>query len=112
MNKMKEELLEISSKLGFISRDNLIEVNDDYYYLWLCELSMWCMLNHNIYVQVNSYHCLGKDKPFGLCVDLLTEEGIWDYGDVGNLEDPNFETYIEALEYGLLESLKIKNKIN
>jgi hypothetical protein len=48
----------------------------------------------NFHVNIESYHCLGKNKPFGLSIDYLHESGKWDYVDYRDDED--FETYEEA----------------
>ena len=72
-------------------------------------LQKWLRDTHNIHIAVDSYHCLGKPKPFGLAIDYLHESGKWDYLDYR--DDSDFETYEEALEKGLVEGLKlIKNE--
>jgi hypothetical protein len=48
----------------------------------------------NFHVNIDSYHCLGKNKPFGLSIDYLHKSGKWDYVDYRDDED--FETYEEA----------------
>ena len=48
----------------------------------------------NFHVNIDSYHCLGKAKPFGLSIDYLHESGKWDYVDYR--DDADFETYEEA----------------
>jgi hypothetical protein len=48
----------------------------------------------NFHVNIDSYHCLGKDKPFGLSIDYLHKSGKWDYVDYR--DDTDFETYEEA----------------
>jgi hypothetical protein len=48
----------------------------------------------NFHVNIDSYHSLSKNKPFGLSIDYLHESGKWDYVDYRDDED--FETYEEA----------------
>lgn len=80
-------------------------LNDMCFYLWLCELKKWLGDSHNIYLEICSYHCLEykKEKPFGVNIDYK-KNGMWDYSD---LNEQNFKTQEEALEYGCYESLKI-----
>lgn len=48
----------------------------------------------NFHVNIDSFHCIGKPKPFGLSIDYLHESGKWDYIDYR--DDNDFETYEEA----------------
>jgi len=74
-------------------------------------LQKWLRDTHNIHITVDSYHCIGRTKPFGLSIDYLHESGKWD-DYVDYRDDTDFETYEEALEKGLVEGLKlIKNEI-
>lgn len=71
-------------------------------------LQKWLRETHNIHITIESYHCLGNDKPFGLGIDAMFD-GVWDY--VAYPGDTNFDTYEDALEIGLIEGLKlIKNE--
>jgi hypothetical protein len=47
----------------------------------------------DFHTSVESYHCLGKDRPFGLGIDHKSN-GIWDYVEYSG--DGNFDTYEEA----------------
>ena len=47
---MTQDLIKESRNKGFMSRNNLVQVNDDYYYLWMCELQKWLRDIYNIVV--------------------------------------------------------------
>jgi len=47
----------------------------------------------DFHTTIESYHCLGNDKPFGLGIDLKVN-GVWDYLDYNG--DSNFDEYEEA----------------
>lgn len=85
---------------GFISRDNLIEVNEDYYYLWLCELQMWLGKQHRVINWVSPYIQYGDIKFNHQYVDLK-RDGFHLWSDENKYETPD-----EALEAGLIEILK------
>lgn len=48
----------------------------------------------NYHVNIDSFHCIGKPKPYGLSIDYLHESGKWGYIDYR--DDNDFETYEEA----------------
>ena len=50
----------------------------------------------NFHAKIESYHSLGKHKPFGLSIDYLHESGKWTYIDHGG--DFDFQTHEEAQE--------------
>jgi hypothetical protein len=70
-------------------------------------LQKWIREVHNIHITIDSYHCLGRSKPFGLSIDYLNESGKWTYADYR--DDTDFEIYEDALEKGLVEGLKLIN---
>jgi len=49
--------------------------------------------DRDFHASVESYHCLGKDRPFGLGIDHKSN-GIWGYVEYSG--DGNFDTYEEA----------------
>lgn len=66
-------------------------------------LQKWLREIHNIQINIGSFHCLGKEKPFSLSIDYTVND-IWTYAE---FDETDFETYEQALEYGLQESLKL-----
>ena len=103
------DLIQLSKEKGFISRDNLIKVNADYKYLWMCELQKWLREVHNIHIVISPIlkEEDGDDaekKSFKLQVsqNYITIDDFFDY-----LEDEDYETYEEALEAGEQEGLKL-----
>lgn len=92
-------IIQLSRDKGFISRDNLIKVNEEYYYLWLCELQKWFRDEHNIYVQIFRNED-GYNKYTWRIDHPLRTHNKWR------------DTYEESLEDGLFETLKlIKNTL-
>ena len=69
---MKEQLINLSKKVGFISVDNLIKVNDSYYYLWMCELQKWLMESHNIYAIPDSTFTMALKTNIGFYSNVFT----------------------------------------
>jgi len=70
-------------------------------------LQRWLREVHNIHISISTYHCLGLENPFGLGIDYQLH-GIWTYADYDGPDQ--FRTYEEALERGLIESLKLINQ--
>ena len=105
---MKQELLQLAKFKGFESRvinksvESVYILNKDlYYYLWMCELQRWLILNHKILVDITvvddwnewSYTITVKD-----CMSPLA------------IVDCSIDTYFTqllALEAGLLNALKL-----
>jgi len=105
------DLVKESRKKGFISHENLIEVNDSYYYLWMHELQKWLR-------DIRHWNII-----------IFNDDGDIEYGNLRyNFElrwilpsfkrkdkksivgEGTYKTYEEALEDGLIEVLKlIKN---
>jgi hypothetical protein len=112
------KLLQLSKEKGFISRDNLIEVNSDYKYLWMCELKKWLRDNHNIHTKVDDF----LDDETGIEWDFeivligtdLDEKGNYtplvSYSMDDNLR--KFKSYEDALEEGLFEALNFCGEKN
>jgi hypothetical protein len=107
---MKEKLIELSEKLGFqtkLYQPDVIHVDDDYYYLWMCELQKWLRNEDKLFISIDFFHDgVGVNK----------EGMFWDYQIAKEIENTCFEvvngeesykTYEKALEKGLFEALKI-----
>jgi predicted patatin/cPLA2 family phospholipase len=102
------KLLQLSKEKGFISRDNLIEVNSDYKYLWMCELKKWLREVHRIDVQVL------RNKPGydEYKVEIYKTDNTNSYIHFWIKEEDYikwFESYEDALEEGLFEALNLVN---
>jgi predicted patatin/cPLA2 family phospholipase len=102
------KLLQLSKEKGFISRDNLIEVNSDYKYLWMCELQKWLREVHRIDVQVL------RNKPGydEYKVEIYKTDNTNSYIHFWIKEEDYikwFESYEDALEEGLFEALNLVN---
>lgn len=99
------DLIKQSREEGFMSKDNLIIVNQSYYYLWMCELQKWLIENHNLYIGI----AITEDRWLVQVFDIESQE------QEENMEFDqcycNNNTYGEALERGLFKALElIKNK--
>lgn len=85
------------------SADNLTRVGDDYYE-FLCptlyEAKKWLRDKHDIDIVVEPEIDENTDKKIGYCFDLYTDFPSVSYSSI-------FETYEEALNAGILESLKL-----
>ncbi|WP_410264981.1 hypothetical protein [Barnesiella intestinihominis] len=85
------------------SSGNLTSIGDDYYE-FLCptiyEAQKWLRDKHNIDIVVGPEIDEETDKRIGYCFDLYTDFPSVSYSSV-------FETYEEALNAGILESLKL-----
>ena len=98
------DLIQLSKEKGFISRDNLIKVESDYKYLWMCELQKWLREVHNIHIEVNvnilrEWYFTAYDLSAKRCSEIPE---IYEKG-----KDFKSTTYEGALGKGLLESLKL-----
>lgn len=89
------DLIQLSKNKNFISRDRLIAVNEEYYYLWMCELQRWLREKHNIHIGTVCNNLQ----------DLLFSSEIIYIGDC--LVTNTHKTYEKALEEGLYEALKL-----
>ena len=93
------DLIQQSEAKGFMSRDNLIKVNKEYYYLWLCELQKWLREEYRISVSIETGWFGG---------DFIYEIFIWhDFRD--EMIKECFKIYEEALEFGLNLALNLLN---
>jgi hypothetical protein len=90
---MKEELIKQSRIKGFLSRDQLVEVNDDYYYLWMCEFQKWLREEHDIDIIIRKF-ATGYYSEIYINIKIYYEPKL-------------SKTYEKALEVGLLETLKL-----
>lgn len=97
---MKISAIEAKKK-GFLSRDNLVGVNEGYYYLWLCELQKWLSEQHKIIVWVSPYLQVGDIIQFNYQYIIRENDSFQHCSH--EKEYPNQE---EALEAGLMEVLK------
>lgn len=98
---MKEQLIQLASKKGFISKiiDKSVSAKysyKDFYYLWLCELQNYLIECHNISVEV--YHDRGPNLWYRGRYHMLN-----DSLDVEPLD--GHKTKLESLEKGLQEIL-------
>jgi hypothetical protein len=101
---MKNQLKKLSREKGFISRNNLVSVNDDYYYyLWMCELQKW-LREKGVLIWIN-YFNLSSSLGYayniialrnGIC--LLAKEQVASSTD---------HTYEERLGAALFEGLTL-----
>ena len=94
-----KNLVERSREAGFMSRDRLVGVNEDYYYLWMCELQKWLreMRTPIVVTPVTDFvawqvEVMHPDR--GLLTIDKNEDGYW------------FNSSEEALEYGLDRALQ------
>ena len=85
------------------SSDNLTRIGNDYYE-FLCptlyEAQKWLRLKHNIDIVVEPEIDENTDKKIGYCFDIYTDFPSVAYSSV-------YGTYEEALNDGILESLKL-----
>ena len=95
---MKEQLIKFSKEKGFLSKDNLITVNDSYYYLWMCELQKWLREVNNIDAFIVACY-IGEDKHrYSYYITHPTDT---------DSDGCEALTYEEALEQALYECLQI-----
>lgn len=89
------DLIHLSREKGFISRDNLIMVNANYKFLWLCELQKWLRetkdINIEIYCHKEKNNILWNWSGYYIKIQGLFTKG-------SNYHN----TYEEALEEALL----------
>ena len=81
-------------------------------YKKLCTAPTWqsafkWFRERDFHTTIESYHCLGNDKPFGLGIDQKVN-GKWDYVDYSG--DGNFDTYEEAQIKAIESILEIMEK--
>lgn len=105
---MKQELLQLAKFKGFESKvigksvESVYILNKDlYYYLWMCELQRWLILNHKILVDVTVVDNWDSWDWKITIEDLMSPLAIVNC----NLED--YSTQLLALEAGLLNALKL-----
>lgn len=102
---MKEQLIELAKEKGLITnlyQPEIMQVSEDYYYLWMCELQKWLRDSHKLIVQIES---IWGDKE----MKTIEYESWVMYRDFENHlpnEEPDiFKTYESALEFGLTQAL-------
>lgn len=103
---MKEELVTLSREKGFMSRDNLTTVNDEYCYLWMCELQKWLREKHNLHI------CIEPKWSYEDLPDRYSQPKEY-YGYVVGDDDFNedeqvdipFKSYEDCLEDALIVAL-------
>jgi len=101
MKKFKETILVQEARdKGFESRDNLVNVYEDYWYLWMCELKEWFLEKHFINIRIAS-NSRTSHFPMNEILDLDGTTGC------GAPHLKNHKTRIEALEEGLRQALKL-----
>lgn len=93
---MKQKLVELAGKKGFKSKAlRTYNLDDELYYLWLCELQKWLRDEHEIWV-----HNKKETKRWSVYVDDF-------YGRHLLTEYIFIDTYEKALERGLIEALNL-----
>lgn len=94
----KLELIALSREKSFMSKDNLVKVNESYYYLWMCELQEWLREKYDINIGIEYYN---STKTYQYTIIHYHEK--WDFykGII------YYNTYEKALQKGLLEALKL-----
>ena len=115
---MKEQLIKLAKEKGF---DEWLEIpyqddndgwtyyyephNDDRcYYLWMCELQKWLRDKHFLHIYVVPY---GENEGWILAnIRNLKLDLLVDKKDI-EARMHSFNTYEQALEKGLFESLKL-----
>ena len=106
MKKLKDnKLIKQSADKGFVSRDYIVEVNEDYYYLWMCELQKWLREEHNIYIQP-SLEMIVLDSPVYV-VSIFIKNDKSEFGITRMSYTTGFRSYEDALEAGLYQGLKL-----
>jgi len=111
---MKNELIKLAKDVGFVSKNHLVNLaNDDYYYLWLCELQKWFRKEHKIHVEP-TLNFTNDEYPMHFnCGVMSNIDSITDFTWFGCKSLYTFyKTYKDALEAGLFEALRlIKNEL-
>lgn len=107
MKQKKKELIKLSREKGFISSEKLIDVYDNYYYLWMCELQQWLRISKKINVfaypilmTINDNEIEQENPNYSYVVNV---KGITQH----TIHQHVFESYKNALECGLQEALKL-----
>jgi hypothetical protein len=94
------DLILLSREKGFMSINNLIKVNAEYYYLWLCELQKWLREAHNIDIIIKPWTGnLPNQKTYAADVSIFNSNIHQKCMRVNSFE--------EALEIGLLCGLNL-----
>ena len=103
------DLIKLSREKGFMSRDKLVTINSDYFYLWMCELQKWLREEHNCIVEVTFYSEnieSIKDIKYEVEIDYYGKD-FHNIGDSSDYYSSGYDTYEKALEVGLFEGLKL-----
>ncbi len=98
-----KKIVELALSKGFKSIDKLIIVNDNYIYLWMCELQGWLM-GKDIYVLISLDKTL--ELKFHYTVDEYNEDNQ-EYKQIWSKW--LYRTYKEVLYESLLEGLNLIN---
>jgi hypothetical protein len=99
---MDKKIINVAGNKGFISRDNLIELNEDNFYLWICELQQWLRDKKEIEIVIEVYTNAdetGKEYEYVNYSDRV--ESDLDHGD------GPFDTYEEAIEAACMSGLNL-----
>jgi hypothetical protein len=114
----KKELYDINPN-SFTATNSGVHYNVKFYHIFnksvmvkLCTAPTWqstfkWFRERDFHTTIESYHCLGNDRPFGLGIDQKIN-GIWDYVDYSG--DGNFDTYEEAQIKAIESILEIMEK--
>ena len=116
-NIIENELIQVSRKLGFSSKDNLIGVYQSYYYLWMTELQKWLRDTYHYEIVVSPVLPFrGSNKQY--TVSYLKTAKNWETYALTRVNNTNekrnifFNSHDLALETGLIEVINILNKEN
>lgn len=116
-NLINLETAKLAKEKGFISRDKLVTVNKEYYYLWMCELQKWLRDVHKINLYI-SYEVIDDSEVayvWNIIIDIPEGTGrkkdSWDFiKRISSFSEKYmmwYKNYEEALEAGLQEALKL-----
>jgi len=96
------ELIKLSGQKGFMSYDKLIGVKEHYYPMWMAELQKWLRDKHNWFLGIE---CDYRFDYHGYNIDCSGID-LYEASEIGGNQF-RYNTYEEALEVGLLKSLKL-----
>ena len=89
----KDELLSLAEEKGYEYAENEAEIYNEDWYLDLCLLQRWLMIEHKIHLEFY-YNFIAKNY----CLVILKPGYCKDYGFI-------YDTYENALESGIYNSL-------
>ena len=104
---MQKQLIASAKEKGFESHiiGKSVEAkysNKDFYYLWMCELQKWLREEHNIHIEIHLVI-----KPIGNTIYKSEVYKVFGDMKIGTHFLEYYQTYEQALEEGLKETLKL-----